>query len=171
MEGEVIYDIINEGYTEWSFILKGFTFLILLLILANTINYYLSKEKKIECKGVLWSIFAVFIFTLFSVIWILLTYPPYKIAKEARIRNEYKIVSGRVRNIELRYGKIPSQKFYVRDVLFWVEDGGYHPGYNKTIQKGAPFYTGECLMIWYYEVGSDNAILRLEVLKDDDCSK
>lgn len=171
MESKVIYDILNEGYTECSFIIDGFMFLIMILFIANFVRYYLSKDKKITRRNIIHSILPLIFYILFAIVWILLTYPPYRIAREFRIKNEYKIVTGRVRNIEVTYGKIPSQKFYVDNILFWVEDGGYHPGYNKTIQKGAPFYTGKCVRIWYAKIGDENAILRLEVLKDEACKE
>lgn len=171
MESIVIYDIINEWYTEWSFIVTGFIFVVTLVTVGNFITYQLSKDRKFEFKYIIYSIISIFFYTIFALIWILSTYPPYRIAREYRINNKYKIVTGKVKNIEVTYGKIPSQKFYVGDALFWVEDGGYHPGYNKTIQKGAPFYEGKCLRIWYAKVGNENAILRLEVLKENGCKK
>lgn len=170
MESKVIYDILNEGYTECEVLLRFFIYTIILVIGQQIFTYFL-EECKIKFKYIKWSIVLLFLYFLFSIFVIATTYPKYKIAKLYRERNEYKIVTGRVRNIEVTYGKIPSQKFYVDNILFWVEDGGYHPGYNKTIQKGAPFYTGKCVRIWYAKIGDENAILRLEVLKDEACKE
>lgn len=169
MESIVIYDIVNEGYTEWNILIKIICFIIIIIFVQQLIFYYL-EGKKFRFKYIKWSLLLFFYF-IFSIMVVLTSYPQYMIAKSARLNNKYKIVTGKVRNIEVTYGKIPSQKFYVGDVLFWVEDGGYHSGYNKTIQKGAPFYTGKCVRIWYAKVGNENAILRLEVLKDNRCDK
>lgn len=170
MESIVIYDILNEGYTESSILIKIFSFIIILIFSQQLVTYFL-EGKKLRFRYIKWSILLIFFYFIFAIIVVLTTYPEYMLAKSARLNNKYKIVTGKVKNIEVTYGKIPSQKFYVGNVLFWVEDGGYHPGYNKTIQKGAPFYEGKCLRIWYARVGNENAILRLEVLKDNGCKK
>lgn len=168
MEPIVIYDILNEGYTEWGTLIKVFISIIIIIVGQQIFSYYLGG-RRIKFKNLKWSIIMLLIYLIFAMVVIVTTYPKYYLAKMYRMKNQYKIVTGKVINIEVTYGKIPTQKFYVNDILFKVEDGGYHPGYNKTIQRGAPFYNGKCIKILYAKVGNENTILRLEVLQDKEC--
>jgi hypothetical protein len=171
MNSKLIYDVINDSFNVFDFVSLDIVFFGIFAILIIEILYRKSKEPSSFAKRVLFYIVFSIIWIVVNSIGLLFTYSRYLEIRNVRINKEYKIVTGIVRNTEIHHGRTNLQRFIVDGVHFEVADGSYNGGYSKTIQKGAPFFDGRCLKIYYVEKANENVIARLELLNKKACSR
>lgn len=166
MNSTVIYDILNEDFIFMAISKEYIIFPLLLLIIVSYFSIRKNEYRKVFVFSVIFSLWIVVLS-----VGILFRYSTYTKIKNARLNNEFEIVNGTIDKLKIETGRINFQKFTVNGVLFEISDNVTNGGYNKTVLNGSPIREGLCVKIYYINKINDNIIVRLELIKQDECNK
>ncbi len=168
MEGnyEVVFDIAQAGYQQWTFPAFGLIFVGIssLLLVSRSWRFKAFRNGRSE-RAAKWGILMM---TGFAVFWTLAaflgTYSEYRQLRRAAETGKYESVEGIVTNfVPMPHEGHRDEKFCVKNTCFSYSDYSGRAGFNHTSSHGGPIKEGLPVRIHHI----NGVIIQLEVARQD----
>jgi len=162
MKYRLVFDVIQEGYRNWTFIIPGLLFIAIGIGMLIHRWKFPAKDTKFIARifPYFWTGFAFFWTT--TSFWA--TYSDYYTLKKALLNGKYEVVEGTVTDfVPMPSGGHAMEHFNVNGHHYEYSNFNVIAGFNQTQAHGGPLHGGMNVRI----ADVDGQIARLEIADSD----
>jgi hypothetical protein len=166
MKYKLVFDVVQEGYRNWGFLVPGLIFIVIGIGMLVHRWKFPAKDTKFSAR-----IFPYF-FAGFAILWTATsfwgTFSEYFKLKQAVLNGKYEVIEGTITDfVPMPSGGHAKEHFKVNGHYYEYSNFNVIAGFNKTQAYGGPLRGGMPVRI--AEV--DGQIARLEIIEADNESK